>query len=430
MVVIPVAIFLAQGNMSLFGTVTGAVRALGMLAGLVATALMCQMLLLAARIPFVDGTLGHDRALRRHRALNGAMITLLIMHGVLLVISYAAAAQLSIAAEFTGLLGGRDFVLAVLAMVLLGVVGFSSAVAVKAKLSHEVWHVIHLVSYLAVVVAIPHQFSMGGMFSQGLARAYWIGMFAVTFFCLLCFRFGYPLFNSMDHQVRVVGVQRLSRDTVNIYFKGRDLDELDAHAGQFFSFRFLQPDLWWHAHPFSLSSPVRGDGFRITVRALGKGSAALARVRPGTPVLFQGPYGMFSDRARTTGGLILVGSGAGLGAILAVLEETSVVPGRALVILRATRSDGLYNLAEFQRVCTQRGVQLVTMVGHRARYSDGTETWVSRQYAGYQLGDFAPWARQADIYVCGPEGFLDAVVTDARAYGVPEDQVHGERFEW
>jgi ferredoxin-NADP reductase len=55
---------------------------------------------------------------------------------------------------------------------------------------------------------------------------------------------------------------------------------------------------------------------------------------------------------------------------------------------------------------------------------------VSSQYAGYQLGDFAPWARQADIYVCGPEGFVDAVVADARTYGVPEGQIHDERFNW
>jgi len=430
MVVVPVAIFLAQGNAALFTSLAGGLLGLGMLSGLVATALLCQMLLLAARIPFVDDTLGQDRALIRHRKLNTSMISLLIMHALLLLAGYAAQAGTNVVTEFLGLWPVRDFVLAVASMALFAVVGLSSAAAARARLSHEVWWVIHLVSYLAVLVSIPHQFSLGGMFAQGAARWYWAAMFLVAFFCLLCFRVFLPIFNSLDHRLTVTTVEPAGRDAVSISLRGEHMGQLGLRAGQYFGFRFLAPGLWWHEHPFSTSSTVRDDGsFRITVQAAGAGTRALMRVRPGTPVLVEGPYGMFSDRARTREAVVLLGAGSGIGPIRALLESTGIVPGRAMVVLRAAHPGGLYLYDEIRALCQARGVRLVTMVGHRAR-SRGAAAWTSADHAGTHLADLAPWVRDADVYVCGPDGFMDAVLVDARMAGVPGKQLHHERFSW
>ncbi len=55
---------------------------------------------------------------------------------------------------------------------------------------------------------------------------------------------------------------------VSIVIEGEHLDELRAEAGQFFRWRFLTPDLWSAAHPFSLSSPPTDHRLRLTVKAL------------------------------------------------------------------------------------------------------------------------------------------------------------------
>ena len=81
---------------------------------------------------------------------------------------------------------------------------------------------------------------------------------------------------------------------VSIYLSGRDLDALDAQSGQFFLWRFLTPDRWWKAHPFSLSAAPTKRGLRITVKDLGDDTHALQHVRPGTRVFAEGPYGTFT----------------------------------------------------------------------------------------------------------------------------------------
>lgn len=63
-----------------------------------------------------------------------------------------------------------DLPLAVLALGLLVTVVVASLVAVRRRLSYEVRHGIHLLSYLAVAGALPHQLSAGGILAEGAAR--------------------------------------------------------------------------------------------------------------------------------------------------------------------------------------------------------------------------------------------------------------------
>ena len=68
---------------------------------------------------------------------------------------------------------------------------------------------------------------------------------------------------------------------MSIVLEGRDLDELQAESGQFFRWRFLTPDLWATAHPFSLSAPPTSTHLRLTVKALGDGSVGCRTSNPG-----------------------------------------------------------------------------------------------------------------------------------------------------
>ena len=63
-----------------------------------------------------------------------------------------------------------------------------------------------------------------------------------------------------------------------------ELDRLAVSGGQFFQWRFLTRELWWHAHPYSLSALPRPPYIRVTVKALGDQSRAVAHLKPGTRV--------------------------------------------------------------------------------------------------------------------------------------------------
>ena len=306
-----VALYLTYGGLADFTSIGRAFVGVGIIAGLTATNAMLLMLLLAARVDVIDRTLGQPRATALHSKLGDWVVIGLGIHGAFLVTGYALGDGLSVIDEFGSLWNGStDFVLAILGMGLLLAVVFSSIVAARKKLSYEVWHAIHLLSYVAIGVSIPHMFSMGGLFGANTwQRWYWIGALVLTGAALLVYRVLMPLLSSFDHRVRVSRVTEVGPDTYNIEMTGRHLDDLELRAGQYLHWRFLAPGLWWHQHPFSVSAAPTHDSLRVTVRVLGKGTAALRHVRPGTMVGIEGPYGTFSDEARTKEGVALIGAG-------------------------------------------------------------------------------------------------------------------------
>ena len=430
-VAMAVTLWIADGGISAVTSVGKLLTAAGIVSGLVATDLMVLMLLLAARIPFVDRAFGHDHAIAVHNKLGKWVIYGLLLHGWFLLCGYAASDGLGLAGELGSLLSVNDLVLGVWALGLLAGVGITSILSVKRTMPYEVWHVIHLVTYVAVGLSLPHQFSMSGLFAEGtLARGYWIGLFAVTAFGMVAFRMFLPLFASFEHKLVVTNVVYEDTDVVSIEMRGHNLPALDVEAGQFFHWRFLAKGLWWHQHPISVSAAPTKDTLRITVRALGKGTAALMNVKVGTKVIIEGPYGIFSDAARTTPGLTLVGIGIGIAPVRAVLEATAVVPGKATVILRAHTEQQLYLVREIAEICRARGARLVTLTGSRTKNRLGETTWLPESHRALRLRDLVPDVAATDVYVCGPQTVSDLVIADALAAGTPAGAIHNERFSW
>lgn len=424
--VMSVVLFLADGGLTRFTTIAGSFTAVGILAGLTATDALLLMLLLAARVPFIDRSLGQPQATSLHSKLGDWVVYGLGLHAVLLLIGYALLDNFSIITELVYLWSASDFVLAVLGLGLLLVVVVSSIMAARRRLPYEVWHAIHLVSYTAVGLSIPHMFSLSGLLGQGSwQRTYWIAILTITGAALAGFRFLVPLVSSLRHQIRVVGVRAAGPDAYSIELSGRHLERLGAVSGQYLHWRFLGKGLWWHQHPFSLSASPRSAQLRITVRNLGVGSAALASVRPGTRVFIEGPYGSFTDRTRTSDAIALVGAGIGIAPIRALLEDATFAPGQATVILRASQPDELYLLDEIRHLCHRRGASLRVLTGHRAG-----ERWVPADQADLALKDLIPNLTGTDLFVCGPSGFSRTVVAEAEASGVPSRRIHVEDFAW
>ncbi len=424
-VVMLALLYFADRGLTGWGSLKDALKSVGILLGLVSADLLCLMVLLAARIPFVDRAMGHDRAIAKHGGLGVWAVGAVLAHGVLTTLSYAMSQQVGVITEFTRLWTWPDYALAVVSFGLLVLVGLTSALlSVKKHLPHQLWHAIHLSTYVAIGLSIPHQFTMDKLFDAPWAKAYWIGLYAVTGSALLVYRVIVPIKRSLRHSLVVSEVRQESHDVATITMTGQYLGTLDVAAGQFFNWRFWTRGLALEQHPLSISAAPNGTSLRITVRNAGAGTARIMQVKPGTRVSFEGPYGVFTDAARTQEAIVLAGSGVGITPIRAVVEATQTIPGRSLVLLRASRAEELYHLDEIRAICRQRGIQLVTLVGNRS----GDGAWTTSDHPDLKLVQLAPWIADADVYVCGPDAWSKALVTEAEAYGVHPSQVHRESF--
>jgi len=430
-VALVIAIFFADGGAARFGTLADALTSAGILAGLVGTDLLLLMLVLAARLPPVDRAFGHDRAMAVHQQMGKPALYLILAHAALLTVGYAAAENVNLVAEAWSMLTTLpDMPLALLGTVLLVSVVITSLVVVRRKFRYEAWHAVHLLAYLAVLVAIPHQLSVGNLLSEGtIARYYWLALYAAVAGSIVLFRFVLPVVRSVRHGLIVESVDPVAPGVASIRLSGRHLDELKATAGQFFVWRFWAKGVWWQSHPFSLSAAPTASTLRITVRALGDASSTLTTLTHGTRVSFEGPYGIFTDRARTAPGLVLIAAGIGVAPIRSLLETAQFEPGQATVILRSHTVGDSYLAEEVAELCGQRGAELRIIAGKRP---PGVDSWLPADAyrAGITMRKIVPWVRSADVYVCGPRAWTDAVVRDARAAGLPARQVHYERFDW
>jgi predicted ferric reductase len=426
-----VALFLASGGIAQVTDPSSAVTAVGIVAGLVATDLLLLMMILAARIPLVDHVFGHDKALALHRSIGKPALYLLLAHAVLLTVGYGLGARTDPVRETISLLtSGRDMLLAYLALAVLVLVVVTSVAPVRRMLPYEGWHLLHLLSYVGVFVALPHELSQGQVLAGGTPeRLYWLGLYVLAYGSLLVYRFAVPAARTLRSDIRVADVERVAADVVSIHMTGRRLDRLQVDGGQSAIWRFLTWRTWFTVHPVSFSAVPTPTDLRITVRALGAGTERLARLRPGTRVAFQGPYGLFTDRARTAPYLAIVTAGIGITPVRSLLEGSPLRPGEATVLLRASDDRQRYLWDEvIDLVRSGGGGTVYTMTGHRAR---GVATWMSASSleAGITLQRAFPHLLESDLYVCGPPAWTDLVVRDARRSGVRKSRIHVERFE-
>ena len=397
----------------------GELTALGRLAGFTGTYLILIMVVLVARLPWLERSVGQDQLIRWHRKVSPWAIGLITAHVLLITLGYAQAARSSALAEIWLLVRSYPDILAAAAgFALLLLAGITSYRAVRRRMRYETWWVVHLYLYLGLALAFAHQIVTGVTFiGHPLARALWIAIWASTAGLVLAFRVGQPAWRSLRHQLRVVEVRDEAPGVVSVICRGRQLDKLPVSGGQFFLWRFLTRELWWQAHPYSLSALPQPPYLRVTVKGLGDSSRALSYVRPGTRIAFEGPYGAFTDHARLSDGVLLVAAGVGVTPLRALLED---LPRHAdvVVIIRASTVADIVHRAELSALVEYRGGRLHEMIGSRHKLRLNART----------LRHLVPDVAYRDVYICGPAGFDAEVTVAAQRLGVAQDQIHIEEF--
>lgn len=424
------ALYLASPGAHDLTSAASVVTGIGIVAGLVATDLVLVMILLAARVPLVDRVFGQDRAIAVHRSLGKPVLYLILVHGLLITIGYGLSDRTNPVGETISLFTTLDDMpLAYLSLGLFIAVVVSSLVAVRRRMPYEAWQAIHLLSYAAVAVALPHQLSVGSVLASGTwQRVYWIALYVVALAAVVVYRFALPLVVTFRHRIRVTAVETIAPGVFSIHLQGRDLARLGVEGGQYGIWRFWTAKTWFHAHPVSFSAVPERNSARITVRDLGAGSRRLGSLRPGTAVSLEGPYGLFTKRARTAPYLALVASGIGITPVRSLLEHSDLRPGEATVLLRGSDRSSTYLWDEVAALARATDSEVFAMVGRRPSRLDA---WQSEDdlRRGVTLTSTFPHLLESDLYICGPQPWADLVARDARLAGVPEHQIHQERFE-
>jgi predicted ferric reductase len=382
---------------------------------------MMLQLTLVARIPWLDRRLGMDRLTAWHRWVGFTLLWTVVLHANLVVLGYARLGGTSMFGAFLDLAGVTASLLGMCAAAILITVATLSIRYARRRLSYEAWHAIHVALYLALSLALVHQFLEGTTFTSSTAATiYWWTLWACVVTALIVGRIVIPMWRNARHQFRVAAVVPESDNVVSVHITGRHLDRLPARAGQFFIWRFPGHNRWWQANPFSLSAAPDGRSLRLTAKAAGATSAGLRGLLVGNPVVAEGPYGAFTTLHQVTDATLLIAGGVGVTPIRALLEEST---GPCVVLYRVQTMADAVLLPELQALARLRGARLHVLAGRT-----GTGNPPFAPFAPEQLAAMVPDIAHRDVFVCGPPAMTEAVLRSVRALGVPRAQVHAERF--
>ncbi|WFE41627.1 ferredoxin reductase family protein [Micromonospora sp. WMMD998] len=394
----------------------------GRITGLIAGYLLLVQVLAMSRLGVLERTLGGERISRLHRDVGATLLVAVLTHMSLLVVGYARQERNSVHGEVGALLTDyEDMLSAFAAAGVLVLVGFTAVRGVRRRLPYELWYVLHLTSYLALLLGYAHQFSNGAqLYEPGPVRIGWIGAYLLVVAALLWGRVLAPLAFNLRHRLRVADVVAESPDTISIYLTGHRLNQIDLLGGQYFRWRFLNPGCWWESHPFSVSAAANGRWLRLTVKVVGKHTAELRDLTPGTRAWAEGPFGTVTAAHRTRERALLIAGGSGIAPLRAMLEE--LPPGAALIYRARQPADVLLH-RELDWLAQARQTSVWYVIGRR---DDPGPRQVMNPEG---LRRLVPDLTRRDVYLCGPGGLVDESIRVLRAAGVPRRQIHLTAFE-
>jgi ferredoxin-NADP reductase len=272
--------------------------------------------------------------------------------------------------------------------------------------------------YVGVALSLLHQLAGPDLAGHRVLQVLWALMYTLVFALVMQYRVLAPLRNVTRHRMRVRDVIPEAPGVVSVVVEGRYLDELQAEAGQFFRWRFLTPDLWRSAHPFSLSAPPTNAHLRLTVKALGDGSTGLQDLEPGTWVLAEGPYGAITSERRTRRNVLLVAGGVGITPMRALFESIPLHPGQDLLLLYRVRSaEEILFQDELEEIARRTGARIQYLLSGVGPFSPEL------------IKHFVPDLLDRDVYLCGPPSMAAAVRRSLKQAGLPKAQLHEERFD-
>lgn len=402
--------------------VQGWLRALGILTGAAGATLWVMSLLLMLRFPVLDRYFGGLEAQYfAHHITGTGSYLLLLAHPLLLAAaawwaSAAAAAQM--AAPWMhpwGVVAGWLALLGLMAMI---VATFFSG------LPYAQWRRLHAASGVAYGFALLHVVALLPAAGAGRSAALWLIVLMAGGLVVLGVRYLLDRGALGAHRFRVERVDRASPTTVQLSLAPLPGQVPLSYApGQFVFVAFDSAPGYagcHEYHPFTISSAPGSGKFNVLVKALGDCTARMQQLAPGTCARVQGPYGGLFRDADFSRPQLWLGGGIGITPFLAMATALPAnAAGVDLYYLTRDASEAFGLEALRATAARQPRFRVFAFVANEDPQTVHAAIAASS----------APLASR-EVYVCGPPGMMQAALQWLKQAGVPDAQIHAERFDF
>lgn len=399
---------------------------LGRITGLIGVYAMLSQMILVGRVKWLEKIFGLDKMVVLHRTSGFLTVVLLSMHGLFLVAGYALrrhvswfAQTMSFATVWEEVMGG------IIGLALFIFVAITSINFARRHVKYEWWYLVHLTTYLAIFVSFSHQLEVGGDFLTNFSVGYWYFLYAFFLGNYAFYRLIVPIINYFRFGFQVEKVVNETANAVSIYITGKNITNFKYDAGQFAILRFLAPGYWSQAHPFSFSKGP-GGSLRFTIKALGDYTSTLKNLKPGTKVVLDGPHGVFTSAKAHSQHVLLIAGGVGVTPLRALVGQFFKEKKNVTLLYGNRNQSEILFKNEFDGA-------IKSQPNFKVNYILSNDDSWSGEKGNIDIEKIKRLVNNCvacDVYVCGPRPMMEGVIRALGEIGVPQKQIHFEKFAW
>lgn len=383
--------------------------------GLIGLTLMVWQFILGNR--FISSKLRENfvDTVKLHIFLGTYGLILVFFHPILQMISYSESLAFIFIPSFTDAFStsvsyGR------FAFYLLIIIWVTSALLRK-RMKYRPWLYIHYLNYLIIALAFLHSSAIGTyIHAVPYLNLYWkilLGIIVVGFAWRLA-----EYLNIGKSQFKLLE-KRAVRGDVFIYKLKNIAKPLKVKPGQF---AFVRPGFFAEAHPYTIMDFDNETGeLQFGIKVVGPHSEKLSKLKLGTAIYIDGPYGVFTREGHNDLPKVLIAGGIGITPFYSLVKN---YPNNTFMFYgNSTLSEA--TARDFLKLTL--GNNYVDAISKEKVNGKNMENGrISKEIIKKYLDKI--YLKEAKFFVCGSVPFMDSVFQILSELGVPKSRIYSEEF--
>ena len=403
---------------------------LGMFFGLPAFVWFCIVLVLACRIRIFDRLYGHDRVIVFHGYLALSALLFAVTHAILKYKYFGLEGT----QVLLGIISLALFLTITIVTCFLMIQGLSNRSRILnsfRKYAQRTWgfdysglKLVHNGLSVAAALMVAHVL-MASSTNEKTSRIVLIWVCGSTGLIFYLFHKLIRPIVLWSRSLHLREIRPLSDTIIELSVAPVPHSFANAQAGQFAYLRLISSRCGWEEHPFTVSSPPGSTAITFTIKNLGNYTRSLKDVEPGTRVLLDGPYGVFTPHT-FNGPQLFVAGGIGITPFLSIIRDmdNKKIPTMMTLVWSARNENDFVHDDTLREIASRnkwfRYVPIIT--------AGGQGKHVNRELLEslFDKKDFPTM----QVFFCGPETMRSELQKILRKTGLPRVAFHFERFSF
>lgn len=413
------------------------ISATGNLVAVAAVAGFFIMVGLGVRLRPVEQRIGLDRMYRYHKILGLTIALLLIAHALLRTLAFslqkAGAWSWSfffyLSLEKPALMLGHAAIYLLIIIVAVAFVG-------RHRIPFRWWKSVHLLVYPILAIAFTHVLLEANRRSWGPEGIALSVLLAGPLLALYSYRIAYAVRRDRGCTWQVSNVIVETGDTNTLVVSRlQGPGRFGARkAGQFAIIRVREGNKWSEPHPFTIASAPGSPDLSFTIKSAGRFTSAIPSLRPGAPVLCEGPYGVFNVDFSSEPEIVMICGGVGITPFLSnIRHAVGIGTNTRITLICGNRStEDIIALEELKAAVERiplRVVHVLSKPPHDGLPQSSEGIIFESGHIDEELLTKHIPSSGASFYLCGPPRMQEAVLLALKnGLGVPGSAVKRELF--